>query len=66
VNDYAIVTHDADFEELAIMLGSPPPIIWLRTGNQPRSATLKALLDKQVIIEEALLEKAQACIELLG
>ena len=65
-NDYTIVTHDADFEELAIVFGSPPPVIWLRTGNQPSTATLKALLDNQILIEETLLGKAQACIELLG
>jgi predicted nuclease of predicted toxin-antitoxin system len=47
------------------VLGAPPSIIWLRTGNQPRAATLKALLDHQAVIEEVLLEKAQVCIELL-
>ncbi len=28
--DYAIVTADADFYELAITFGPPPKVIWLR------------------------------------
>lgn len=32
-NNYMIVTKDADFSELSVLLGSPPKIIWLRRGN---------------------------------
>jgi predicted nuclease of predicted toxin-antitoxin system len=32
-NDYAIVTKDADFSELCVLLGFPPKIIWIRRGN---------------------------------
>lgn len=28
-----IVTFDADFADLSVILGHPPKIIWLRTGN---------------------------------
>ena len=65
-NKYVIVTRDADFEELAIVSGAPPAVIWLKTGNQSRAAALKVLLDSRAVIENALLEQAQACIELLG
>lgn len=30
---YVIVTKDADFSDLAFLLGSPPKIVWIRTGN---------------------------------
>lgn len=31
--DFAIVTFDMDFYNLALLKGSPPKIIWLRIGN---------------------------------
>jgi predicted nuclease of predicted toxin-antitoxin system len=31
--DFVIVTKDSDFEELSMLHGAPPKVIWLRTGN---------------------------------
>lgn len=30
---YLIVTKDSDYADLAIALGTPPQIVWLRLGN---------------------------------
>ena len=38
-------------------------MIWLKTKNQSRAATLKILLDHRLMIEDALLIRGQACIE---
>ena len=32
-NDYTIVTNDSDFNDLLLLFGFPPKIIWLQTGN---------------------------------
>lgn len=32
-NDLMIVTKDADFSELSILMGFPPKVIWIRRGN---------------------------------
>lgn len=32
-NGYMIVTKDADFSELSVLLGIPPKVIWIRRGN---------------------------------
>ncbi|NEP02420.1 MAG: hypothetical protein F6K58_27990 [Symploca sp. SIO2E9] len=32
-NDYIIVTKDSDFNELVVLLGFPPKVIWVRRGN---------------------------------
>ncbi len=32
-NGFAIITFDSDFFDLSIIKGSPPKIIWIRTGN---------------------------------
>jgi len=33
-NGFTIVSQNADFAEMAALLGSPPKVIWLRAGNQ--------------------------------
>ncbi len=32
-HDYIIVTKDADFSELGLLLGFPPKVIWIQRGN---------------------------------
>jgi predicted nuclease of predicted toxin-antitoxin system len=34
-NDFAIVSADADFYEMATTIGSPPKVIWLRNCDYP-------------------------------
>jgi predicted nuclease of predicted toxin-antitoxin system len=33
INDYMLVTKDSDFNDLAVLRGFPPKVIWLRIGN---------------------------------
>ena len=33
-NGFAIVSQDADFAEMAVLLRPSPKVIWLRIGNQ--------------------------------
>ena len=61
--DFVIVTRDADFEELSLVWGQPPKVIWLKTSNQSRAATLKVLLDNYARINAALFDMGQACVE---
>lgn len=63
-NDFVIVTRDADFEELSALYGHPPQVLWLRTPNQSKSATLSLLVENRDAINAALLEKGIACVEL--
>lgn len=32
-HDYCIVTKDADFNDLSVVRGSPPKVLWLKVGN---------------------------------
>jgi predicted nuclease of predicted toxin-antitoxin system len=32
-NAFTIVTQDADFGEMSVLLDTPPKVIWLRRGN---------------------------------
>jgi len=40
---YTIVTKDSDFNDISIINGFPPHIIWLRIGNSRLNATEQAL-----------------------
>ena len=62
--NFVIVTRDADFEELSLVWGQPPKVIWLKTKNPSRANTLKILLGHRLLIEEALLGRGQACVEI--
>ena len=63
-HSFVIATRDADFEELSLVWGQPPKVIWLKTRNQSRAATLKILLDNRTMIQDALLNRRQACVEM--
>jgi predicted nuclease of predicted toxin-antitoxin system len=63
-NDYVIVTRDADFEELSLVWGQPPKVVWLKTKNQSKAATLAVLLESRVLVEHALYVEHRACVEI--
>ena len=64
VNDFVIVTRDADFEELSAILAHPPQVVWIKTRNQSRAAVLNLLISSRQSIEHALAGENLACIEL--
>ena len=51
IRDYAkngrflIVTKDADFSDMCVMLGFPPKVIWIRRGNCSTTALEQILRD---------------------
>ncbi|MGR9053278.1 MAG: DUF5615 family PIN-like protein [Gammaproteobacteria bacterium] len=64
MNDFVIVTKDADFFEMSNLYGQPPKIVWLKMGNQSKAGTINALLTNRQAIERALIDEDKACIEL--
>jgi predicted nuclease of predicted toxin-antitoxin system len=63
---YVILTRDADFQELSLVWGQPPKVIRLKTPNQSRAATLKILIENQVVIAESLLTHDMASVEIFS
>ena len=53
-NQYAILTFDEDFSEIQNLLGFPPKIIWLRTGNVTTSKISSILISLEGEIIEFL------------
>ena len=50
---FLIVTKDADFGELCLLLGFPPKIIWIRRGNC-QTSNIETLLRQHYADVEAL------------
>jgi predicted nuclease of predicted toxin-antitoxin system len=62
-NGYALVSLDADFADLAALLGPPPQMIWLRCGNAPTN-TIERLLRTHSQAIAALEHGSVACLEI--
>jgi predicted nuclease of predicted toxin-antitoxin system len=61
---FALVSQDADFAEIAGLLGPPPKVIWLRCGNQPTAAVERLLRSNADLIEAFDRDEAAACLEI--
>ena len=66
LHDFVIVTRDSDFHELSTLFGTPPTLIWLKTGNQSKTSVLRSLLDHTDEINSALHQGNKSCIEIYG
>nr|WP_261376884.1 DUF5615 family PIN-like protein [Gillisia sp. Hel_I_86] len=64
-NDFVIVTFDVDFSDIASMKGSPPKIIWLRTGNMTTNKLVEILIKHQPIINDFVKNKEYEEIDCL-
>ena len=53
-NDFSIVTFDSDFYDLSMIKGSPPKIIWLRTGNTSTENISQVIKENQELITKFL------------
>ena len=64
LNDFCIVTQDADFAERTRLYGSPPKVVWLRCGNTPTNQVETLLRSGQEAIQELLGNPTLHCLEL--
>jgi predicted nuclease of predicted toxin-antitoxin system len=62
--DFAIVTLDSDFADIAALREAPPKIIWLRCGNQPTGTIERLLRDTAALIASFDDDIDAACLEL--
>lgn len=64
LNEFYIVTQDADFAERSRLYGSPPKVVWLRCGNAP-TYRIETLIRVNVeAIQELLSNSDVDCLEL--
>lgn len=66
-NNFAIVTLDADFSDLATLYGLPPKIIWIRFGNTLTQHFVDKFLQRKELIISFLSDEHMseiACLEI--
>lgn len=61
-NGFSIVTADADFYDLAIALGSPPKVIWLRGCDYPTAVAEQLIRGQAIRIAEFLEDQERAVL----
>ena len=54
--NFIIVTKDSDFQELSILRGEPPKVIWLKCGNKPKQYIADLLIHNKDRIAELIQE----------
>jgi predicted nuclease of predicted toxin-antitoxin system len=62
-HNFTIVSQDADFAEMAALLGPPPKVIWLRAGNQSTLAISTSLRRHAELIVTFESDDNAACLE---
>ena len=63
-NGFVIVTKDSDFEELSVLKGCPPKVIWIKLGNTQNEKIISALVSNIQNIEENLHQENVSCLEI--
>lgn len=61
---FVIATKDADYEELSMMEGAPPKVIWLRTGNCTTEALTDLFRLREREIAQFLMSDTDAILEI--
>ncbi len=64
INDFCILTQDADFAERSRLYGSPPKVVWLRCGNAPTNHVEALIRAGAEAIQELLSNPDLHCLEL--
>ena len=62
--EFTIVTHDADFYERELILGHPPKVIWITTGNTSTRNVRDILLRHAVDIDRFDRDDTLGCLQL--
>ena len=68
-NSLTIVTYDSDFSNLVSILGHPPKVIWIKSGNNSTDFLVNLLINHVDIIKEFITAKEYesiGCLELLN
>jgi predicted nuclease of predicted toxin-antitoxin system len=63
-NGFVIVSKDSDFQEMSLLWGAPPKVVWLRSGNTSKAGVISVLISSKDRILRALSDVATNCVEL--
>ena len=63
-NEFTIVSQDSDFNDINLIKGFPPKIIWIKTGNLNIDEIAQLFEKHQLEIEEFLVDVSLGCFEI--
>ena len=63
-NDYTIVTQDSVFNDIYLLKGLPPKIIWIQTGNMKTSDLYQIFQNQYDHISLFIKDPDQGCLEI--
>ncbi len=63
-NGFHILSKDTDYEQLSMLRGAPPKVVWLRIGNAPTSKVLALLDTYRADIQEFLEDDERSLLAL--
>lgn len=62
--EWAVVTKDADFEEMSVLKGFPPHVVWIRRGNCTTREIEAILRQNQDAVEQLHEDPDSGVVEL--
>ncbi len=65
--NFIIVTFDSDYFDMSLIYGTPPKLIWLRTGNVTTDEIRKLFISNALIINDFVLNpdnEDKSCLEI--
>jgi len=63
-NGFAVITFDSDFMDLNLLYGTPPKIIWLKTGNLTTKAVYALIQNHTLAIINFLNSEEREILEI--
>jgi len=63
-NDFISVTKDADFNEISLLKGFPPKVVWIRIGNCKIADIEKIIRNNNIVINEFYRNQNSGIIEI--
>lgn len=61
-NGFSILTKDTDYEQLSMLRGAPPKVIWLRIGNAPTRRVIEVLAKHHLAIVDFLKDEERSLL----
>jgi len=61
---FHILTKDTDYEQISMLKGAPPKVVWLRIGNAPTRTVLMVLDSYRTEIEQFLYDDERTLLAL--
>lgn len=65
LNDFVVVTKDADYSDLSVLSGYPPKVIWIRRGNCATSEIASLLRSNYEVIEDFYVDVATGFVTIV-